>query len=235
MKRNKHDTGQDPYCHEGSGVLINKLGITDATELEAAVQRIAGPRAKAVGFSLPPYDLDYLRDIHWALFADIYEWAGQIRIVDISKGDTRFCNCRRIVAQADRLFGQLEADNYLVDDSREALVENAAQLYVALNGLHPFRDGNGCVQRLLFDHLSANCGYRFSPEATTREAWRQANIAGSAGDCGPMRDIFDSSLGKRRLPDPRDRRNRGAVHGQGWQGASRTREAAGVASPTKMA
>ena len=194
--------GQDPYCYEGSDVLVNKLGITDAVELGAEEDRIFGLKVPRVGFALPPYDLDYLRDMHRTLFADIYEWAGEIRIVDISKGDTRFCNCNRIVAETGKLFRQLEESNYYMDDSRDTLVENAAELYVELNMVRPFRGGNERVQRILFDHIFVNCGYRFSLDAVTRDAWVQANVAGNAGDCEPMKGIFDSGLGKKRLAIP---------------------------------
>ena len=56
---------------------------------------------------LLPYDLKYLCKIHLQLFEKIYEWAGQIRTVDISKNNTHFCNCKRIEPQADKLFQAL--------------------------------------------------------------------------------------------------------------------------------
>ena len=199
MALDKYGTGQDPYCHEGTDLLVNKLGITAAAELDAAEQQITKLKTLDIDFAPPPYNLDYLCNIHLTLFGDIYEWAGTIRTVDISKGNTRFCTCSRIEAEANKLFRQLEAANYLAGEPRNALVEKAAEFYVELNMVHPFRDGNGRAQRILFEHLVINCGFGFSLQAITRDAWIEANVAGNVGSYEPMKGIFEQCIGQTGL------------------------------------
>ena len=55
------------------------------------------------------------------LFGDMYTWAGDIRSIDISKGDTRFCNCNRIEAEANKQFEKLKAAGYFENDCRNYL------------------------------------------------------------------------------------------------------------------
>lgn len=195
MPLDKYGTGQDPYCLDNSNVLINKLGITDEEELEEAEQQLTELAALDIDFSHPPYNLNYLLKLHRKLFGDIYGWAGDIRSIDLAKGDTRFCNCSRIMVESDKQFQVLADANYFEDDSREMLVAHAAQLYVELNMTHPFREGNGRAQRILFEHIIINCGYEFSLNALSEEEWLQANIAGVNCDYGPMTRIFDRCVG----------------------------------------
>jgi len=195
MTVDKYGTGQDSYCYEDSDVLKNLLGITDDNELQEAEQGLTELAAMDIDFSTPPYDLDYLCNIHREVFEDIYEWAGEIRSIDISKGDTRFCNCTRIVPEANKQFQGLADANYFEDDSREELVAHVAELYVELNMTHPFREGNGRVQRILFEHIIINCGYEFSLEDVDAEEWIQANIAGVQCNYEPMIRIFGFCIG----------------------------------------
>jgi cell filamentation protein len=81
----------DPYSLP-NGTLRNRLGIDDAKALEAAEADITGARLVALRqLHLPgSYDLDHLRAFHRYIFGDVYEWAGELRRVDITKFDT-FC------------------------------------------------------------------------------------------------------------------------------------------------
>lgn len=197
MALDKYGTGQDNYCYEGSNVLINLLGITDEKALQKAEQDLTELTALDIELKLPPYNVDYLCNIHQRLFEDIYAWAGEFRSIDISKGDTRFCNCSRIEAEAKKLFRELSNVNFFLDDTREELVAHAAELYVELNMIHPFRDGNGRAQRILFEHIIINCGYEFSLDSINENEWIQANVSGVNCDYGPMIGIFDKCIGQK--------------------------------------
>ena len=81
----------DPdYCYPPDfTVLRNKLGIRDAPTLEAAERRFVAQRLlEAVPTG--DFDLDHLRAIHRHLFQDVYEWAGEVRTVEIAKGGSGF-------------------------------------------------------------------------------------------------------------------------------------------------
>lgn len=66
----KYGTKQDPTCHPGSTVLKNKLNIKDEEALNIAERSITTSCAKNVAFALPPYDINYLCNIHKTLFCD---------------------------------------------------------------------------------------------------------------------------------------------------------------------
>lgn len=87
------------------GVLKNKLNIKDSKQLEHAerlitLQNIAQLR-KA---SFDKFDLDTLKAIHKKIFNSIYNWAGEIRTVNIQKGTMQFCDYSYITEQADGIF-----------------------------------------------------------------------------------------------------------------------------------
>ena len=77
------------YCYPGTYVLKNKLNITDADELKSAEREITSLRTAQLMIEPMDGTLDfgYLKQIHKFLFGDIYEWAGKVRTVNISKGN----------------------------------------------------------------------------------------------------------------------------------------------------
>ncbi|MBQ3353135.1 cell filamentation protein Fic, partial [Candidatus Saccharibacteria bacterium] len=102
----------DFYCYPDSAVLKNKLDIKDWETLEKAEREITG--LKAVQFSDSPFpdelNFNYIKKLHKFLFQDIYNWAGETRKVDISKGNI-FCQHELIEVNADFLMNELKAEN----------------------------------------------------------------------------------------------------------------------------
>ena len=107
----KYDAANDHYCYRGSSTLKNKLNIDNMDELEKAEREITAITARRISYSAPPYSLEYMKNLHRQLFSDLYDWAGELRSIDISKGGTRFCNCGRMIAESNKLFKRLESDN----------------------------------------------------------------------------------------------------------------------------
>ena len=91
----KYDASNDHYCYRDTVTLKNKLNIIDMEMLERAERDITAITARRIVFNRPPYDLEYMQHLHLQLFSELYEWAGELRSVDISKGGTRFCNTGR--------------------------------------------------------------------------------------------------------------------------------------------
>ena len=192
----KYGVGQDVYCYPGSNVLKNRLDIEDSVALSDAEREITAAAAEEIEFEPPPYHLASLQRIHRCLFADIYDWAGAIRTVDIAKGDTRFCTVRRIEAEAEKLFDQLADKAWLEGLTREVLVREVAVFYGELNMIHPFREGNGRAQRLLFEFLIVNAGYEIRWEPIEEDEWLDANIASAiACDYSNLEAIFEKCIG----------------------------------------
>ncbi len=178
MNSDKYGDGPDPYTYPNSQVLINKFGITDDDQFIEMEKDFSELAIMEIEFSPPPYSFRYWCALHQALFGDIYHWAGELRTIDISKGTTRFCNIKRIEPEANRLFNQLAQENYLVGLPCDSLMVKLAEYYSDLNVIHPFREGNGRAQRLLFEHMIINCGFQISFADITPDEWIQANIDG---------------------------------------------------------
>jgi cell filamentation protein len=191
----KYGVGQDSYCHPSTSVLINRLGLMDDDLLSQAEHDLTQIAASEIDFELPPYNLAYLQQIHRYLFRDVYDWAGEIRTVDISKADTRFCNVNRIEPEANKLFLALSKANWLEGLERSALVCAAAEFFGDLNVIHPFREGNGRAQRILFEHIIVNAGYEIDWWVVGESEWIQANIDAVVCDYAALTSIFDRCIG----------------------------------------
>ncbi|RBQ27911.1 hypothetical protein CRU91_12035 [Aliarcobacter vitoriensis] len=66
------------------------------------------------------------------------------------------------------MFSMLAKDKYLVGLPYDNFLPTLADYYCDINVLHPFREGNGRAQRLLFEHIAINCGYNIKFSGITR-------------------------------------------------------------------
>lgn len=177
----------DPYVME-NGVLINKLGLTDTQMLNEIEADIAGVEVSKILLSAPPpvFNLDYHRQLHYQIFQLVYPWAGELRKVDIGKGDTLFLNHSQIEQASQQLFADLAADNLLQGLSHEVFSQKVGEYLVRLNHIHPFREGNGRTQRLLVSKLAQNAGILMDWSAVSNEAMKRACIEGINGNTRQM-------------------------------------------------
>lgn len=118
-------------------MLENKLGITDSTELARMEERISKQKALEMfesGFfeTLEPGTYKSLAMIHQYLFDEIYNFAGKLRKVNISKGNFRF---------APLMY--LETALQSIDKMPQSTFDEIVEKYVEMNVAHPFREGNG--------------------------------------------------------------------------------------------
>jgi cell filamentation protein len=192
----KYCVGQDPYCLPGTTVLRNLLDITDDKTLVQAERDLSEVAAQSIDFSPPPYTLSYLQDIHRLLFSDLYDWAGELRTVDISKDETHFCVTHRIEPEANKLFKRLADANWFQDLDRTALIHASAELFGDLNVVHPFREGNGRAQRILFEHIIVNAGFEISWWPVEPKEWVQANIDAVGCDYAGLVRVFERCVGE---------------------------------------
>jgi cell filamentation protein len=165
------------YCYPNSDVLINKLGIREIDTLYEAEMKFTSFRL--VDLSEKPikgrYDLKHLQQIHKYIFQDIYEWAGNIRTVDIAKSNM-FCNVMFIQSQADEIFNKLTRDNYLKNLDQATFCSKLAYYFGEINALHPFREGNGRTQREFIKTLSLDAGYKINFNNITKDEMVEASI-----------------------------------------------------------
>lgn len=174
----------DTYCYPGTDVLRNKAEITDANELDAYEGELSTLRSIEI-LENPiagQFDLVHLQGIHLALFQDVYQWAGKIRTVDISRGNSHFANVRFIESAAHEIFSTLAHENWLKGLDASAISKRLAYYLSEINALHPFREGNGRVQRIFISQLSQSAGYQLDYSDLEQEQIYQAMELAFNGD-----------------------------------------------------
>ena len=128
-------------------MLENKLGIMDSAELAREEERLSKTRAKELFekdllAGEPAGKFSTLQKIHKILFADIYPFAGQLRTVNLAKGNFRF---------APLMY--LDAALANIDRMPQSDFDEIVEKYVEMNIAHPFREGNGRSTRIWLDHI----------------------------------------------------------------------------------
>lgn len=126
-------------------VLDNKLGITLPADLQREEERISKKKAlelfeKGILDSLEVGRFASLKFIHSYLFEDIYDFAGEIRKVNIAKGNFRF---------APLMYLEVSLEN--IDKMPQSSFDEIIEKYVEMNIAHPFREGNGRATRIWLD------------------------------------------------------------------------------------
>ena len=191
------------YCYENSNVLRNKLGITDAGSLQTAEREIAAVRVLEAERTPIRGKLDFkhLCDIHRYIFGDIFEWAGKLRTVNISKGNP-FCNADVLDIYGTELFGKLKEESYLFKTPPDKIYERLAHYLSEINVMHPFREGNGRAQRMFIEYLALIAGYRVDFSYITATEMIEASVRAFGCDETLMCDIFERNT----TPIPREER-----------------------------
>jgi len=179
-------------CYPCTSVLINKFNIQNETKLNEVESTISSIRhAEWINSPLVhSFDFAHYKAIHRHLFSDIYDWAGEVRTVNISKKGTYFTNFSDIEAQAEQIFLRLAACNFFKNLSHAEFVDEIVDFYCVTNDLHPFREGNGRTQRVFLTQLIRNAGYdiRFSEMDT--DLLMIATIQSAQGITDLLKQIF---------------------------------------------
>lgn len=128
-------------------MLTNKLDITNQADLAREEERISKKKAmelfeKGILDSLPSGRFSTLQTIHRYLFEDIYEFAGEIRTVNLAKGNFRF---------APLMYLRAALEN--IEKMPQTTFDEIVEKYVEMNIAHPFREGNGRSTRIWLDHI----------------------------------------------------------------------------------
>lgn len=190
--------------------LENKLNITDSTELARMEEKIS--KKKAVELFENRYleqfkagSFEMLAAIHQYLFGDIYDFAGQVRTVNLAKGNFRF---------APVMYLQSAIEN--VEKMPQATFDEIIEKYVEMNIVHPFREGNGRSTRIWLDLiLKRELGRVIDWSAVDKEDYLLAM------ERSPIKDIEIKHILKRALTDKTDDREvymKGIDHSYYYEG-----------------
>ena len=128
-------------------MLENKLGLTSSAELARMEEQLSKKKAvllfeKGILDSLPAGKFFTLQAIHRYLFEDIYDFAGEIRKVNMAKGNFRFAPLMYLGAALEN-----------IDKMPQYDFDEIIEKYVEMNIAHPFREGNGRSARIWLDHM----------------------------------------------------------------------------------
>jgi cell filamentation protein len=200
----RYDAGEAQGAYEpGSGgrVLRNKLGVTDPEEMDEVELLLLNELYQAVLVEDLPDRTLRLADLktwHRRWLGNVYGWAGEERSVNMGKGDFQFAGA----AQIPRLLAAFERDCLArftpchdMDDA--ALVEAIAVTHVEFILIHPFREGNGRLSRLLSDVMAVQAGHEpldYSAWDADKPAYFGAIHAGMVGDYMPMQRLVAAAL-----------------------------------------
>ena len=170
-------------CYPGTTVLVNKLHIHDEAALQEA--EALATYVNASKLEQCPlegvFDFAHYKAIHRFLFSDLYDWAGQIRTVNLSKKGTDFCPAEMIEPQAKLIFDRLKEQNYFKGLPHDAFVEEITDFYCTTNYLHPFREGNGRTQRAFLTQLIRSAGHDLNWSEVDGDLLMIATIQAGAG------------------------------------------------------
>ena len=201
---------KDPYIDPVTGILRNKLGITDAAELAEVETRISMIRAREL-LERPidgSFDRPHLEAIHGHLFGDVYDWAGTARSIPIKKpqqvlgGDTveypSPLEQYGLDEQLQYTFGRLAADNHLqgLADDPERFAERFARHMSDVWECHEFREGNTRTTTAFFRQLAQEAGYELSADfPDDPRTFRNALVLAAAkDDFTQLRSHIDAGL-----------------------------------------
>lgn len=182
-------------CYPRTTCLINRLDICDESMLAKAEASIV--LAKASFLDQHPvsggYDFEHYKQIHRYLFCDLYDWAGEIRKVDVSKKGTSFVPAAEIAVCAAACFEHLSGFS-AIGLSKHELAVKVADFYSTVNILHPFREGNGRTQRIFFKQWIQHLGYMLDLTDIDTDEFMIATIQASHGVMDTLIDFFEKSI-----------------------------------------
>ena len=190
--------------------LENKLGITDSAQLAREEERISKKKAIELFESgmldqLKAGSFAALSTIHKHLFEDIYDFAGQVRDVNIAKGNFRFAPVMYLTAALEH-----------IDRMPQSTFDEIVEKYVEMNVAHPFREGNGRSTRIWLDLM-------FKAALQQVVDWSLVDKEDYllAMERSPIRDIEIKHILKQALTDQTDSRElymKGIDHSYYYEG-----------------
>ena len=191
-------------------MLENKLGLTSSAELARMEEQLSKKKAvllfeKGILDSLPAGKFFTLQAIHRYLFEDIYGFAGEIRKVNMAKGNFRFAPLMYLDAALEN-----------IDKMPQSDFDEIIEKYVEMNIAHPFREGNGRSARIWLDHmLKQEIGKVIDWSKVDKEDYLLAM------ERSPIKDIEIKYLLKNALTDEVDSREvymKGIDHSYYYEG-----------------
>lgn len=197
-------TGPDESAEPDSDgrVLANKMGITDQRELDEAETQLLRMLYEEVFANLEPdqpLDVPLIKHWHRRWLGNLYDWAGQERQVNLQKDGFMFAAASQVPYLLKELDEKwLKTRTPCCDMARDEAILVIAEIHVELILIHPFREGNGRIARLLADAMAYQAGIGpmdYSDWDTNKAEYIAAIHAGLDGDYQPMVERVSRAAG----------------------------------------
>lgn len=182
-------------------VLRNKLGLIDPLAIREAELELLLKLYRRVFKELgsdEPLSVAMIMEWHRRWLGNLYDWAGKERLVNVSKDGFTFAAARQIPC----LLGEFERQQLAKltpcqEMGKESLVSAIAEVHVELILIHPFREGNGRVARLVADVMAHQAGFGeldYTPWDQRKDKYFQAIQVGMGREYGPMEELVRRAL-----------------------------------------
>lgn len=196
------------YCYPNSDVLINKLGIQNQEDLDVAERRITTLMLTSIQVKELPtpstlFSVPYYLSLHQMVFGHIYDFAGETRNENISKGNTPFCRPEFIYNYLNDTLNTMGKKMTRIK-TRDDITTWLADCYGELNIIHPFREGNGRIAReflresveCMDKYLGFNYELDFSGvnEHSSQKFMHASIVSAVAADNSELKDFFEDIL-----------------------------------------
>lgn len=185
----------DVYCYPPDyRILRNRYNIRDQRELDA-VERVFVTQRLSEPAPAGNFDLAHLKAIHRYLFQDVYEWAGDIRTVEISKDGSQFQFRRFIETGMADVHRRLVERDFLKGLNPDTFTREAGQILGDVNYVHPFREGNGRTQLVYLKQLADRAGHAIDLAQIDKDAWMAASREAHFGRYDAMGKCIAVAIG----------------------------------------
>ena len=181
----------DSYFWEpGGDVLRNRLNAREPLELAFLEYRETFKRQRELEDGVVDvartYDAQHLRAVHRHLFQNVYDWAGEYRTVNMSKGGDRFADVDHIEVYLGHVGQALQGED-VTSLSVGDFAVRASFAYALVNQAHPFREGNGRASKVFMNHVAQRSGFELDWAAVPPAVWNEAahRSAPAPGEVAP--------------------------------------------------
>ncbi len=188
-------------------ITDNKLGIKDEKLFDKESRKYTSQRIDELITSPIKGNFDYqhLKDIHKALFKDVYTWAGKDRMEVGLHGNfgkyapngaiINFVPGKELDKYSKIIFDELAKNNYLKNSKDlNHFAKNLAKFMGEINALHPFREGNGRTQRIFLNELAKNAGYKLDLNLISKHKMIHACVEASQLKPGRLEALIKDNL-----------------------------------------
>jgi len=186
------------YCYPPDfKVLKNKANIRNQSDLDVFERRMTVLRLQE---EMPKgdFDLTHLKAIHHHIFQDVFDWAGEIRETEISKGGSQFQFRQYIETGMADVHRRIVSNGYLKNLSKHNFADLAGEIIGDVNYVHPFREGNGRTQMQYLKQLAEQAGHEIDLTQIDRDLWMNSSRQAHFGDYQLMTHCIRSAIRKGR-------------------------------------